>query len=649
MLDILNQGLSIVLSQVFSRLFFAIIGGLLLAFSLAGYGLGFLAWFALIPLFLLIKSSNTLKGSLFDSFIFLTVYNLATFIWLLALHPLTWQGLTTQESILVSLLAWFTPSITHTLILLPFSIALKLLLMFRADNRSFELKILDIMFLAFLWIVIEYKIMLGLGDNLRSFFVPINFIAYSQYQNLYLIQIANAIGSIGIEFFIVFVNLLLSNLFNVHKVFDQSKIYTSSLNIKKQFFGIERTSDYIKIGAIMIILIFGIYYYGYQNIHEYEDKRLSSPLKSVAILQADFSAKFTRSNEGFEKLILLQKNLSQTIQKKVDFLFWAEGAIPQINYSGINLARELEATTNNFAFGTFISENGKTFNGLDNYSFEEEFSRKPVLKDLSEINQKTETEVLPNKLSINKEETTSEIVKAEESKDETTSDDDKKEDVAEEDAPRDESEKEESTEETHTEFSQAELVIEPEISVQQVYNIHAKILNDKYRKNLLVPYGEYTPFYEQLPSKLKLLANHSIGSGFDASNEIKNIQTPYGNYAPNICFEILFPEHIRKFIKDDTGFIVNINDLSWFKNPIKIFGIELSFMRGFVHRMMLSAATFRAIENNRDLVLASNSGISTVIQATGARNKESKINNMELIEDKLLLQRDLSIYTKYGF
>ena len=81
MLDILNQGLSIVLSQIFSRLFFAIIGGLLLAFSLAGYGLGFLAWFALIPLFLLIKSSNTLKGSLFDSFIFLTVYNLATFIW----------------------------------------------------------------------------------------------------------------------------------------------------------------------------------------------------------------------------------------------------------------------------------------------------------------------------------------------------------------------------------------------------------------------------------------------------------------------------------------------------------------------------------------------------------------------------------------
>jgi apolipoprotein N-acyltransferase len=643
MLDILNQGLSIVLSQIFSRLFFAIIGGLLLAFSLAGYGLGFLAWFALIPLFLLIKSSNTLKGSLFDSFIFLTVYNLATFIWLLALHPLTWQGLTTQESILVSLLAWFTPSITHTLILLPFSIALKLLLMFRADNRSFELKILDIMFLAFIWIVIEYKIMLGLGDNLRSFFVPINFIAYSQYQNLYLIQIANAIGSIGIEFFIVFVNLLLSNLFNVHKVFDQSKIYTSSLNIKKQFFGIERTSDYIKIGAIMLVFIIGIYYYGYQNIHEYEDKRLSSPLKSVAILQADFSAKFTRSTEGFEKLILLQKNLSQTIQKKVDFLFWAEGAIPQINYSGLNLARELEATTNNFAFGTFISENGKTFNGLDNYSFEEEFSKKPVLKDLSEINTKTVQEL---SVELKKEENAplvqTETVEAEE-------DTPSEENETVEDKSSDENETVETKEETLSEFSQSELVIKPEISVQQVYNIHAKILNDKYRKNLLVPYGEYTPFYQQLPEKLKLLANHSIGSGFDASNEIKNIQTPYGNYAPNICFEILFPEHIRKFIKDDTGFIVNINDLSWFKNPIKIFGIELSFMRGFVHRMMLSAATFRAIENNRDLVLASNSGISTIIQATGARNKESKINSIELIEDKLLLQRDLSIYTKYGF
>jgi apolipoprotein N-acyltransferase len=589
MLDILNQGLSIALSNFLSRLAFAIIGGLLLAFSLAGYGLGFLVWFALIPLFLLIKSSNTIKGCLLDSSLFLVTFHLASFIWLLALHPLTWQGLSTQESILVSVLAWIIPSISHSLMLLIFCLALKLLFIYRANERSYELNILDIVFLAFLWTVIQYKVIMGFGDNLRSFFVPINLIAYSQYQNLYLIQIANIIGSIGIEFFLVFSNLLLSNLFNVHRVYDQNKIYTSNLNVRKQFFGIEKTSDYISVTGVIFVLISGAYYYGYQNIKNYKNLRLSTPLKKIAILQADFSAKFTRSTEGFEKLIQLQANLSNTLQKRVDFLFWAEGAIPRTNYSGNSLSRDLEAVTKNFAFGTFITENGKTFNGLKHFSFEEKLSDKPVLKDLSELNQ-------------NSEETQEEI-----------------------------------------------FILEPDFQLSSIYQAHSKIFEDNYKKNLLVPFGEYTPFYNQLPNNLKLLASHSIGSGFDASKEIKNIVTQYGNYAPSICFEILFPEHIRKFVNKDTDFIVNMNDLSWFKNPVKIFGIELGFLKGFVHRMMLSAATFRAIENNRDLVLVSNSGISTVIQATGARDKESKINTIKLIEDQLLMQKTMAFYTLYGF
>lgn len=589
MLDILNQGLSIILSNFFARLGFAILGGLCLAFSLAGYGLGFLAWFALVPLFLLIKSSNNIKGTIFDSTIFLLTFNLASFLWLLALHPLTWQGLTVQESILISALSWITASISHTLVILIFCIALKLLFRFRANERSYELNILDIVFLAFFWSVLQYKVILGLSSDLKSFFVPLNLIAYSQYQNLYLIQIANTIGSVGIEFFIVFANLLLSNLFNVHKVYDQSKIYTSSLNVRKQYFGIEKTTDYVNIAGIIFILISGAYYYGYQNIKNYNNQRLASPLKKIAILQADYSAKFTRSTEGFEKLVEMQSKLSHTIKNKVDFLFWTEGAIPRTKYNSKQLATSFEGITKNFAFGTFLIKDGKTFNSLKHFSFEEKIIEKPVLRNLSELSQSIE------------------------------------------------------------EDSETAFLFEPELNIGKVSKAEVTVLEDRYHKNLLVPFGEYMPFYDQLPEKLKLLASHSIGSGFDASKEIKNIVTQHGNYAPSICFEILFPEHIRKFVTKDTDFMVNINDLSWFRNPVKLFGIELIFLKGFVHRMMLSAATFRAIENNRDLVLASNSGISSVIHATGARDIQSKVNKIELIEDKLLAQRDMAFYTLYGF
>ena len=565
MLDILNQSLSLILSNPLGRIIYAIVTGLILALSLAGYGWGFLAWFSLIPLILLIKSSDTIKGSLLDSFIFLFVYNLASFVWLLALHPLTWQGLTNTESIVVTLLAWITPSISHSLILIPFIVICKLFFIYRADERSYELKILDILFLTFLWTTIEFKLVLGLGDNLRSFFVPINFLAYSQYKNLHFIQIANLFGSIGIEYFIVFTNLILSNLFNVHKIHTNRRIIRSNLNVKKQFFGIERSRDYVEIGVLVSVLVIASYAYGFYNIDQYKKAYRVGKHQKIAILQADYSAQFTRSTQGFQKLTQMQTNLSKSLSTQVDFLFWTEGAIPRSNYDSSALVSELKSKARSFNYGTFITEGNNTYNGLRSFSHSEE--------------------VIVNNLGVNGTTTT-------------------------------------------------------------IYNDFPE---DHYKKKVLVPYGEYTPFYKQLPGNLQSLANHSIGSGFTASKEIKNIKTAAGNYAPSICFEILFPEHIRKFVNEDTNFLVNLNDLSWFKNTVSIFGIELNFLKGFVHRMMLAAATFRAIENNRDLVLASNSGISCIIKATGSRERQTKINNIEMLEDRVLVINSPSIYTRFGW
>lgn len=582
MLDLLNHGLSFLLSNFFSRLLLAIFSGLLLALSLAGYGLSFVVWFALVFLFLLIKSSKGLLGALLDSFIFFMAFNLASFIWVLSIHPLTWQGLSNFESITVSLLGWLSPSIAHSLVMLVFCTLLKLFFSIRANDRSCELNFLDIVFLSFIWVVLVYKVILTSNDSLRTFFVPINLLAYSQYQNLYLIQISKVVGSLGVEFFILIVNLLLSNLFNVHKVYNKEKTYSNNLNIRKKYFGIEGSSSHVNILGLIVVLGSIFYYYGYQSIKTYRDFRTSAPAQKIAILQADYSVKSTRSPHGLDKLTQLQSKLSQSINTPVDFLFWAEGSIPRDNFDGLSLAKSLETKTKNFAYGTFITENGQSFNALQSISFAQELSPQSIL-----INQDSQVDL--------------------------------------------------EQEETNT------------LLIKQVSKAQSSIKQDNYKKNLLVQFGEYTPLYNQLPETLKELASNSIGSGFSSSNIIKNISTNKGNYAPSICFEILFPEYIRKFINKDTDFMVNLNDLSWFKNPISFLGIKLKFLEGFVQRMMLSAATFRAIENNRDLVLVSNAGISTVIHADGSRDKESKVNSIELIEDDVYSNRKLSIYTQYGF
>jgi apolipoprotein N-acyltransferase len=578
MLDLINQCLSLILSNKIARIIFSIAGGLMMALSLAGFGFNFFAWVALVPILLLIKSSDSIKTSLFEASLYFLTFNLISFMWLLALHPLTWQGLSYQESIIVSYLSWITPSLAHTFLILFFCLCLKIVFNFRANKRSTELAIIDIVALAFLWVIIEYKLLLNLGDNLRSFFVPINYLAYSQYKNIYMIQIANIIGAIGIEFFIVLVNLLVSNIFNIQKLNNSNKIYTNDLNLNKKFFGVEKAHDYVNTSAVIILILCAFYFYGFKNIQAYKNKELNNPQKSIAILQADFSAKSTRSYHGFDQLVTLQEQLSLSLVKAVDFLFWTEGAIPRSNYDAHSIAQKLKSITNNFSFGTFITENEKTYNALKNFSFINYDKDLVSLKAITENVEQQNTNFNLNNLQKSK-----------------------------------------TTTETN------------------------------YKKNILVSFGEYLPFYDLLPASLKLLAQHSIGSGFSASNEINNITTSSGNYAPSICFEILFPEHIRKTVKHNTSFMVNLNDLSWFKNPVKVFGIELKFLKGYVHRMMLAAATFRAVENNRDLVLASNSGISTVIQATGKHKKTSEVNTITLVENNLTTQQGLSFYNQYGF
>jgi apolipoprotein N-acyltransferase len=546
MLHSLNLLISYSINTPIRRFAFAITGGLIFACTLPFIGWGILAWFALIPLFLLIKSANSFRTAILEGFIFIFVYNLVSFLWLFGLHPLTWQGFSISESILITSLAWLAPSLFHSLVMLPFIGVVKLFYNFRTDHRTNELQVIDIFLLALLWVVLQHKLLLNFGG---VFSVPINFLVYSQYENKALIQVCNIIGAIGLEYFIVLVNLAGSNLFNVQRSqHDLGRhIKTSSnLNIKQPFFGVQKTNEHFNIFVILFSTFIVIFIYGLVqiNCNKRFDKKHAKTAKSFAIVQADYSAAATRSNKSKpENLFALQYKISTKIIEPKDLLIWSEGAVPILDKSNV-LAdlKTLAQYTSVFVYGTYTqNKQGKIFNSIE-------------YKDYS---------------------------------------------------------------------------YEPE----KTY---------RYHKRNLVPFGEYTPFYSVLPGFLKMLANSTVGEGFNRGSAKQDIvRTSNANIASALCFELLFPELIRSYVIKGAEVIVNLNDLSWFKGQ--------SFIKDWVKKQFLAVAVFRAVENNRDLLLAGNSGYSALITSYGEIMYKSDANKIAMIQGTFVPRKNYSNYSLYGW
>src|SRR4030043_532107 len=83
----------------------------------------------------------------------------------------------------------------------------------------------------------------------------------------------------------------------------------------------------------------------------------------------------------------------------------------------------------------------------------------------------------------------------------------------------------------------------------------------KYDKIHLVPFGEYIPMQELL------FFIGSLGEGigdFKSGKEIDNFALPQSKFGVLICFEIIFPDLCRRFVKRGANFLVTITNDAWF-------------------------------------------------------------------------------------
>jgi apolipoprotein N-acyltransferase len=156
-------------------------------------------------------------------------------------------------------------------------------------------------------------------------------------------------------------------------------------------------------------------------------------------------------------------------------------------------------------------------------------------------------------------------------------------------------------------------------------------LMGRYDKIHLVPYGEYVPLGEILPLG-------SLGEGignFKAGKVIYNFSIPQAKFGVLICFEIIFPDLCRRFVKNGANFLVTITNDAWFKKT----------SAPYQH---FSMAIFRAVENRVFIARAANTGISGFIDPVGHILKQSDLFVEEAINGTIRLSIQKTFYTLYG-
>lgn len=156
-----------------------------------------------------------------------------------------------------------------------------------------------------------------------------------------------------------------------------------------------------------------------------------------------------------------------------------------------------------------------------------------------------------------------------------------------------------------------------------------------YSKIHLVPFGEYVPITRHLPNFIQL------SSGFEPGKSIDLFPIPHTENRQMgvvICFESVFPDLFRKFVKKGASVMGILTNDAWFDGTA-------------APEQHLAMAPLRAVENRVAVFRCANGGISCIIDAFGRTITTpilaSDTENF-LIERIPLSNQGGTAYTRYG-
>ncbi len=166
------------------------------------------------------------------------------------------------------------------------------------------------------------------------------------------------------------------------------------------------------------------------------------------------------------------------------------------------------------------------------------------------------------------------------------------------------------------------------------------IVGQIHKKSILVPFAERIPYAETFRWLIEPLKwNVGISSwGKGADTVVYSLGLKDGRqtkFSGMICYESVYPNYVREFVKRGAEFLAIITNDSWWGNT----------SGAYQHAAF---GSLRAVETRRWVVQCANGGISMIIDPTGKRQLTTDLYiKTKFIADIGLLS-DETFYVKYG-
>jgi len=154
----------------------------------------------------------------------------------------------------------------------------------------------------------------------------------------------------------------------------------------------------------------------------------------------------------------------------------------------------------------------------------------------------------------------------------------------------------------------------------------------RYDKVHLVPYGEYVPLKQFFPFIGRLV--EGIGD-FRSGDDYIPLADGNRRYGVLICYEGIFPEGARAYKRRGADLLVNITNDAWFGTTS-------------APCQHLSMTVFRAVETRLFLVRAANTGISAIIDPTGAIQARTELFARDVLRGSVKFIDKKTFYAAYG-
>lgn len=177
---------------------------------------------------------------------------------------------------------------------------------------------------------------------------------------------------------------------------------------------------------------------------------------------------------------------------------------------------------------------------------------------------------------------------------------------------------------------------------------------DVYNKIALVPAAESMPFKNVFPFLRKLdvgggdffagnqyavftVKDHASSHGFEsrnvfASDTLKDSEVKVSTV---ICYDSVFPQIVRQFVKHGARILAIITNDGWFGNT----------SGPYQHAQY---AVLRAVENRVSIARSANTGISFFLDPTGKKHEKVGLGKRAVISYDLPITQKLTFYSRFG-